>query len=200
MGSQVVADFFTVLLLGGAVAVVALLVPRVRQRIRPHALPFAALVAIGATAGSLYFSEVAGFLPCELCWYQRIAMYPLALLLGFAALRSDTTVRRHALPLAVGGLLIAIYHVQLQAFPDQSSFCSLDHPCTTSPISGLGFLTIPQMSALSFATLIGLLGLIPTTTRSSNPRSINPQGAPAHEHLNKDPESSNVRSAEFVGR
>jgi len=165
MSSQIVADFFSIVLFGAVIGVLASFTPRVREALRPSALPLAALVAVTATAGSLYFSEVAGFVPCELCWYQRIAMYPLAVVLGVAAMRSDLSARRHGLPLAVIGLLIAIYHVQLQAFPDQSSFCALDHPCTISPTAGLGFLTIPQMSALSFAAVIRLLSLVPTTPK-----------------------------------
>ena len=71
-------------------------------------------------AGSLYFSEVAHFVPCRLCWYQRIAMYPLVLLLGIATLRRDVGIRLYAIPLAAIGAAVSIYHVQLERFPDQA--------------------------------------------------------------------------------
>lgn len=161
MAPQVVADFFAIMLLGGALAVLSTMKSTVRERLRPMSLPLAAGVAVGATAGSLYFSEVANYVPCELCWFQRIAMYPLAVIIGIAALRNDRTVRRHALPLAVIGIGIALYHVQLQAFPDQGSFCALASPCTASPVKALGVFTIPQMSATAFVILARVLWLIP---------------------------------------
>ena len=83
--------------------------------------------------GSLYFSEVAHFVPCRLCWYQRIAMYPLVLLLGIATLRRDRGIRLYAIPLAAIGAAVSIYHVQLERFPDQASFCSLEAPCNLPP-------------------------------------------------------------------
>jgi disulfide bond formation protein DsbB len=113
-------------------------------------------VATGATLGSLYFSESAGFVPCELCWFQRIAMYPLAIILGVAVMRRDRTVLPYALTLSVIGLGISAYHVQLQLFPEQSSFCEATNPCSGRWVEAFGWLTIPQMAGLSFA-LIALL-------------------------------------------
>ena len=76
-------------------------------------------------AGSLYFSEVAGLVPCVLCWYQRIAMYPLAILLTLAAVRGDQSFRPYAATLAAIGALIAAYHVALQRIPGlPSGSCS----------------------------------------------------------------------------
>ena len=68
-------------------------------------------------AGSLYFSEVADFMPCTLCWYQRIAMYPLVLLLGIAAFRRDRAIRLYVVPLAVVGAAISIYHYLYRVVP-----------------------------------------------------------------------------------
>ncbi|HEY5155790.1 MAG TPA: disulfide bond formation protein B, partial [Acidimicrobiales bacterium] len=89
--------------------------------LRPLALWLAWVVALVTTLGSLYFSDIAGFTPCKLCWYQRIAMYPLAVLLLVAAIRRDRAVWVYVVPQATIGALIAVYHTQLQAFPDQSS-------------------------------------------------------------------------------
>ena len=158
MDVDAASDFIAVLLLGGVVGTtLALAIPALRTPLIDTARPLAALVAVGATAGSLWFSEGAGFVPCELCWFQRIAMYPLAVLLSLAALRRDRAVFPYALALAGGGLAVSLYHVQLQLWPDQSSFCELDNPCSGRWIDALGFLTIPRLAALSFALIIVLV-------------------------------------------
>ena len=77
------------------------------------------LVALTATLGSLYYSEVAHFLPCKLCWYQRIGIYPLAVVLLIAALRRDRAVRFSAIPVAAISAAISTYHYQLERFPNQ---------------------------------------------------------------------------------
>ena len=82
-----------------------------------HVIGWAWGVATIAMLGSLYLSEIANFLPCLFCWYQRIAMYPLVVVLGVGALRSDPGVWRYALPLPVIGFLIAAYHVTIQWRP-----------------------------------------------------------------------------------
>ena len=160
MDSQVVADFFGILLIGGAVAaLVAATRPQFRRSMVDAVLPLTAAVATGAMAGSLYFSEVADFVPCELCWFQRIAMYPLAVILIIAAARSDRSVVPYALVVSGIGLAISLYHIQLQLLPDQGSFCDAVAPCSAKWVEGLGFLTIPQMAALSFALIAGLSAL-----------------------------------------
>ena len=68
------------------------------------------LVSMIATLGSLYFSEIRGFIPCELCWYQRILMYPLALILGIGTFQNDSSVKRFVLPMAITGWCISLYH------------------------------------------------------------------------------------------
>ena len=154
------ATFFGLLLLAGAVGTIALFfAPRLRARFAPTAHEIAAVVAVGATAGSLYFSEVANFLPCEFCWYQRIAMYPLALILPMAVVRRESIPLIYARVIASIGLLIAIYHVQLQWFPEQSSACEITNPCTGRWVEAFGWMTIPQMAAISFALIIALITL-----------------------------------------
>ena len=123
-------------------------------------------VAVIATAGSLYYSEVAGFTPCELCWYQRIAMYPLVVLLGIAAWRNDRGVARTALPLAGIGGTISTLHYLIQRFPDLAGggSCEPTAPCTATLVWRLGYVSIPMM-ALSGFLLIGTLVLVGTRRR-----------------------------------
>ena len=157
MDAAAAADFFAVVLLAAAVATVAATIsPTLRPAIVDVAPQLAAAVAIGATVGSLYFSERAGFIPCELCWYQRIAMYPLAVILAIAAFRRDRGIAPYGLPLAVTGLAISAYHVQLQLFPDQASFCDVANPCGGRWVEALGWMTIPMMAGTSFALVIAL--------------------------------------------
>ena len=153
-----VAELMTVAIVAGAIAmVVAATRPRGRRLLTRHAPRVAALVAVAATLGSLWFSERAGFVPCELCWYQRIAMYPLALILTIAAIRRDRRVFTYALPLAVIGALVSAWHVREQLFPDSAGSCDLFAPCTARWVDGFGFVTIPMMAGGSFL-LIAALG------------------------------------------
>lgn len=162
MDPDTVATFFAVLLLGGVGGLVAAwFVPAIRRELQPAAPKIAAIVAVAAAAGSLWFSESAGFVPCELCWYQRIAMYPLAVVLPMAGLRRESTIRPYALVLAGVGAAISAYHVFVQQFPEQSSFCEASNPCSAAWVEALGWMTIPQMAGLSFALIIALLVLSP---------------------------------------
>ncbi|MGV3757949.1 MAG: disulfide bond formation protein B [Actinomycetota bacterium] len=121
---------------------------------------FAGTVAIVATLGSLWFSEGAGFPPCDLCWYQRIAMYPLAVLLPLAAWRRDDGIRLYAFVLAGAGLLVSTWHNIIETNPDiSSSGCDPSNPCTLRWVEGLGFWTIPRMAFVAFALIIALLAL-----------------------------------------
>ncbi len=120
-------------------------------------LRLAAAVATTSVAGSLYFSEIAGFRPCELCWYQRIAMYPLAVILVVAVLRPGSDVTRFALPLSVGGAAVSIYHYQLQLFPDQGSSCEPGASCAFRWVHKFGFISIPLMALAGFAAVTALM-------------------------------------------
>ena len=149
------ADVFAATLLVGAfVLATSLARPALRRHVGRFGLIAAALVAVGATSGSLYFSEVAGFNPCEMCWVQRIFMYPLALILPLAAVRRDRQVIPYALVIAVVGLGVSIYHTQLQLLPNQSTSCDLLNPCSSKWIEALGFATIPMMAGMSFVLIL----------------------------------------------
>ncbi len=126
--------------------------------LRPAALWLAFVVALTATAGSLYFSEVAHFVPCTLCWYQRIAMYPLVVILGIAAARGDVDIRSYAVPVAAIGAIISVWHIGVQRIPSlPSGACSLDNPCSTIYVQVVGFVTIPTMALAGFLAIISLL-------------------------------------------
>ena len=127
----------------------------------------AAAIAIGATAGSLYFSEIAGFVPCRLCWYQRIAMYPLAVIGIVAALRRDRDVVWYAVPLASIGAGIAAYHYLIEWRPAlDTGACSANGPaCTDIWFREFGFVT------LAFMALAGFIGIITFTLAAAGARS-----------------------------
>jgi disulfide bond formation protein DsbB len=130
----------------------------IRAVIGPGALWLAAIVATVATAGSLYFSEVAGFVPCALCWYQRIAMYPLVVLLGIAAVRGDIGIRRYVGPIAAVGAAISIYHIGVERLPGlPTGSCSLDAPCDLIWVERFGVITIPVMALAGFLAILTLL-------------------------------------------
>lgn len=121
-------------------------------------LRLAWLVAAVAMAGSLYMSEARHFQPCVLCWYQRIAMYPVVLILGIASLRRDLTAWWYALPFALIGAAISVYHYQLERFPDQEQIaCSATVPCTTIWFEQLGYITLPMMALSAFALIATVL-------------------------------------------
>ncbi len=124
--------------------------------VREQPLALGAVVATAAMLGSLYYSEVAGFVPCDYCWYQRIAMYPLAFVLGIAAIRKDRGAMYYALPIAVIGFGISVYHYQLQLFPEQSNSCNLFAPCTQQWVDTWGFISIPFMAGAAFLAIITL--------------------------------------------
>jgi disulfide bond formation protein DsbB len=131
---------------------------RVRAEIGPHALALAAAVAITCMTGSLYYSEVADFPPCKLCWYQRIAMYPLAIVLPIAAARRDVAIRPYAMTLAGIGAVISVYHMLVERFPNlESGSCDPTNPCSIIWVEPLGYLTIPTMALSGFAFILTLL-------------------------------------------
>ena len=125
-------------------------------------LPYLAWAqALIATSGSLFLSEVLGYPPCVLCWYQRIAMYPLVPVIGVAILRRDPRPYLSVLPLSLVGLAIAIYHNLLYfgVISEGVSACRAGVSCTTRFFEWFGFITIPFLSLTAF-TLISVLMLV----------------------------------------
>jgi len=123
------------------------------------ALPLAWLVALVTTLGSLYYSKVQSYVPCELCWYQRICVYPFAVILGIAAWRRDAGIRVYAIPVFAVGMAIAAYHTWIQAYPpsDGTSFCTIEAPCTTRYVWEFGFVSLPFMALSAFVGMTALL-------------------------------------------
>jgi len=128
------------------------------RAVAPQSVVFAWIVATVTTLGSLYYSEHAGFLPCELCWYQRIVMYPLVIVLGVAALRKDRAVWITGLVFVVIGAPLSLYHWLVERVPAfaESSSCSAITPCSTPYFEKLGVVTLAWMAMSSFL-LIGVL-------------------------------------------
>lgn len=117
-------------------------------------------VAFVATVGSLIYSEVIGFIPCRLCWFQRIAMYPMAVVLLVGALRKEIAARFYAIPLALIGLAISIWHYLTQMFPQlEGTACDPIAPCSLRYVEVFGFISIPFMAGAGF-TLIAVLLLL----------------------------------------
>jgi disulfide bond formation protein DsbB len=125
------------------------------------ALLAAWIVAIVTTLGSLYYSLHAGFIPCELCWYQRIAMYPLVVVLGVGWLRADGKAWITALPFVAVGAPLSLYHWLVERVPSfaESSSCSVVAPCTAPYFEKLGFVTLAWMCLSSFLLIGTLLAL-----------------------------------------
>ena len=116
------------------------------------------LIATGATLASLFFSEMMQVPVCVLCWYQRIALYPLVLILALGLFPYDPKVVRYAGALVVLGWLVALFHVLLVIgiIPKSAQPCVQGVPCSETHVAFFGFLNIPVMSLLAF-TLIGIL-------------------------------------------
>ncbi len=181
MDVQTAQVFFATLALVANLATIGLLVARFTDRrsalarsllelVGPYALWLAWLVALTCTLGSLYFSEVANYTPCTYCWYQRIAMYPLAVILGIAAFRHDGNIRRYVLPVSAIGGVIALYHFLLERYPDVLEIqeaCSALTPCAVPWFTEYGFITLAYMALSGFALIIVLLTLPARVTEAT---------------------------------
>lgn len=113
-----------------------------------------------ATFGSLFFSEILQYPPCTLCWYQRIAMYPIAVILAVAIYRNEVrSAAWYVLPLSIIGLVISIYHNLLyyNIIADSIVPCQSGISCTTTYIEWFGFVTIPLLSLIAFSVITVLM-------------------------------------------
>ena len=133
---------------------------RLRSFLWGYELWAAFVVSAVATGGSLFFSEVAGFVPCELCWFQRICMYPLSIVTLLAALTGDHRVARYLLPLPIVGAGVSTYHLLVEnhvvATPKS---CQIGVGCSVKWINEFGFMTIPTLTLTGFVLLIAFLAL-----------------------------------------
>ena len=133
-----------------------------RSAVEGYELWLAFLVAAVATGGSLFFSEIAHFVPCELCWYQRICMYPLSITTLLVAIFGDHRAARYLLPLPVVGAGVSIYHLLIENnVIKEPAQCLISAPggCGTKWINEFGYITIPTLALTGFVLLIGFLAL-----------------------------------------
>jgi disulfide bond formation protein DsbB len=162
IGVDLVVIFALVLLVASQFSAAAAdLRRRIEVSLYGYELWLAFAVALTATVGSLYLSEIAHLQPCRFCWYQRIAMYPSALILGIAAWKNDRAVRRYVFPLATIGAIIAAYHYLIENFPSLSfsDTCDPQVPCTAAVIWEFDFVSVPFMALATFALIIVLLAV-----------------------------------------
>lgn len=140
-----------------------------RETLAGMELSLAFLVALVATAGSLFFSEIEHFVPCKLCWFQRIAMYPLVLL-ALPAFVGDRLAARWFLPLPVVGLGVSVWHILVErGVIEETQSCRISAPggCSVRWIEELGYVTIPTLAATAFAACIVLLELAAASGRGA---------------------------------
>ncbi len=170
MTVQAVSTFVALLSIACWLGTACVLVMWCSASLRPHGAARGWLDAVGVvslwaawavaavtTMGSLYYSQVAHYVPCELCWYQRICMYPLAIVLLVAAVARDHRAWRYVVGPAAIGVVIAAYHTQLQAYPEQRTFCSTLNPCTTRYVWEFGFVSLPFMALAAFTFIIVMM-------------------------------------------
>jgi disulfide bond formation protein DsbB len=146
------------------ISLAAIIISRVKRKgnrlvgfIGRHAVMLALIVALAATLGSLSYSELVGWEPCRLCWFQRILMYPLAVMLPVALVKKEKkNIADYVIPLCVIGLLISSYHYYIQMFPPLQSVCSAtsSESCSTVPSKEFGYITIPLMALTAFMMIL----------------------------------------------
>jgi disulfide bond formation protein DsbB len=157
-------NFFAILTVVALVGAVGLLVfrvvkgPEAATLLGNKAVWLAWVVALVASVGSLMYSELFHYVPCRLCWFQRIAMYPLAIVLLVGAIRREVAVKFYAIPIALIGLVISVYHNVLQFYPSlEGTSCDPLVPCSARSIEMFGFMDLPFMAGAGFIVIAVLL-------------------------------------------
>ena len=152
---------------------------RLNDWLNRNSLYIALVAAWIAMCGSLYFSEVAGYVPCLLCWYQRILMYPLALLTAIGLLRRDWNLPYYVLPFSLLGIGVSSYHYLLEKTDifDGAAVCRSGVSCTTQWINWFGFVTIPFLALVAFIviTIMSIIALV-----NHQPATEDEEGNPIH--------------------
>ncbi|MFL5943679.1 MAG: disulfide bond formation protein B [Gaiellaceae bacterium] len=156
-----------IMLLVGLLALVGVRGPLngIRRLLWGYELWAAFVVAAIATGGSLFFSQIANFPPCELCWFQRICMYPLSILTLLMALASDNRAARYLFPLPIVGACVSIYHLLIEnAVIKEPNACQVSARggCAVKWVNEFGYMTIPTLALTGFLLLIGFLVLATT--------------------------------------
>lgn len=133
-------------------------------------LTFAWFVSLVALMGSLYFSEIRGFIPCEYCWYQRILMYPMTFILTMAVMKNDTGIVKYLMIFPILGIPLSLFHYLKQKtllFAEIGS-CSDGVPCSAIYIDWFGFVTIPFLALSAFSILLVMFSLILKSTNKKD--------------------------------
>ncbi|MBS4204226.1 disulfide oxidoreductase [Lederbergia citrea] len=141
-----------------------------KSDIRDNLMFFSWAVSVIATLGSLYFSEIRQFAPCELCWYQRIIMYPLVLILGIAVVKKDYNASLYSVVFSGLGILASLYHYLIQKIPvfaNQVPACGTV-PCNGQYINWLGFITIPFLSLTAFMIIFSTSTIVLKRSKEEN--------------------------------
>ena len=147
------------------------------DRLDGQEMLFGSIVAGTAMLGSLYLSEIANLPPCRMCWYQRFAMYPTAIVLGLAAWRRYTKVRIPVMVTITVGAGISVYHYIIQWFPSlEGTSCSISVPCTTAWFRVFGFVSIPYMSISAFAFVIVMMLVLRANTSQKHRAGVATDG------------------------
>lgn len=130
-----------------------------KKFLKENILYLALVQAIVATLGSIYFSEIAGFAPCILCWYQRICMYPLIVILTVGILEKNKNIYKYVLPFSLLGMGVALFQNLLyyKIIPETAAPCTLGVSCTTKYIEWFGFITIPLLSLAGFSIITAIM-------------------------------------------
>jgi len=168
MNNEVFELFFAMLSLGTLIFGVVVVIARLTKansflsEVQKIALPLAAMITTTAMVGSLYFSEIVNYKPCRLCWFQRSAMYPLAILLVAANFKKFKFTKIVAVVLALVGGSVSTYHWFLERFPDlDAGVCDAKLPCSVVWFENFGFVTLSFMAFTAFFTTVVLVTLSP---------------------------------------
>lgn len=171
-----VLDIMTIATHGALVlALVLFIIKKTRHRVliflAKNALPIGLLYATAAMTGSLFYSDIAGYTPCVLCWYQRIFMYPQVFLFAMALWRNDKRIGPYALMLSGIGASIAAYHYYIQNVPVSITPCQLvgySVSCTDKFVLNFGYITIPMMALTAFVVIIVAMLALRHSTRAQH--------------------------------
>lgn len=172
MSTDAVILFLSMLTVCAQLAVLGLAVsPGLRAHVAPSALSLAWVVATVATLGSLYFSQVAHFIPCRLCWIQRGFMYPLVLVFAVALWRRWVGVWRIGLTASALGATVSAWHMLVERYPSlETSTCDPDNPCSLIWFKRFGYITIPTMAFSAFILIATLMLVARARIRSDQTR------------------------------
>ena len=150
---QIVAVVLVAILILNKLKIKNSMVTKITKFLSQNNVAVVLVISASAMMGSLTLSEILGFLPCQLCWYQRISMYPIAVI-SFIALLTNDTIKKYVLTLSVVGVLVSIYHILLQMFPTILECNDETAKCSAVQFAQYGYITIPVMSFTAFLLVI----------------------------------------------